>query len=396
MSFEIQNNILKKYTDDCNESVSVIPDGIKEISRFCFSGVCNIRKIVLPDTLRKINKLAFDGCKNLEEINIPESVNIIEDHAFRNCEALEYIFIPESVLFIGDNIFSGCKNLKQIEISENNPNYIVKNNVLFSRDMSNLLSYTVTKPERCFRIPDSVSRIGGEAFSGSSLEKIVMPENLKIIEHLAFSGCRSLRDINIPENIVNLSSMTFLQCTSLRNIDIPLSAISISNFCFDGCTALESVKMPFNIKIGETSFMHCSSIKCLTLFDDKYTLSIHTQKNIRYCDMKKILSFFQNGFSEEIFSSIKRFDCKLPIALFVLHQFEIDFCYKYVKKNIRKAVRYLIDEDNAEILDKILFLKLVSTKYIDEMIEYAEKSERLHMRDIMEAYKIMNKLYRNS
>jgi len=341
MSFEIQNNILSKYINDNDEIDILIPYGIREIGNFCFSYADNIRSIHIPDSVKKIGKFAIDGCKNLKNINIPDSVVIIEDYAFSGCESLTFIYIPESVKFIGNNIFSGCLNLQKIDISKDNPNYTIKDNVLFSKDISNLLSYTVSKPEKYYTVPNTVTRIGGEAFSDSSLIGINLPESLRTIEHLAFSGCRSLEYIKIPENIVSLSSMTFLACENLRRIDMPLSLKTINDYCFDGCKALEYVKMPFSINIMENSFHRCSSIKHLTLFDDKYIFTIDVQKNIRYSDMKKILEFFQNGFKEETFNSIRRSDCKIQIALFVLHRFKSDFCYKYIKKNIKKSVKYL-------------------------------------------------------
>ncbi len=341
MGFEIQNNILKKYINDNGETDVIIPYGVREIGMFCFSYEDNIKSIRIPDSVKKIGKLSIDKCKNLRTINIPDSVVIIEDYAFSGCESLTCMHIPESVKFIGDNIFSGCPSLQKIDISENNPNYTVKDNMLFSKDMSNLLSYTVSKPEKYYTVPNTVTRIGAEAFSDSSLIRINLPESLKTIEHLAFSGCRSLEYIKIPENIVSLRDMTFLSCENLKRIDMPLSLKTINNYCFDGCKSLEYVKMPFSININETSFHCCSSIKHLTLFDDKYILKIDVQKNIRYSDMKKILEFFQNGFKEETFNSIRRSDCKIQIALFVLHRFKSDFCYKYIKRNIKKTVKYL-------------------------------------------------------
>ena len=189
MGFEIQNNILKKYIADENGTDIIIPYGITEIGRFCFQDGHNIKNIAVPDTVRKIDRFAFEYCKKLVNIKIPLSVVIIEDYAFSYCESLEYMYIPESVKYIGDNIFNGCKNLQKIDISEKNPNYIIIDNVLFSRNMSNLLSYTISKTDKYYSVPEKVIRIGSSAFSGSILENIYFPKSLNTIEHLAFSGC---------------------------------------------------------------------------------------------------------------------------------------------------------------------------------------------------------------
>lgn len=391
MGFKIENKILKRYIAENDEEDIIIPYGIREIGRFCFQGGYNIKSITIPDTVKKIDRFAFEYCKKLVNIKIPLSVVIIEDYAFSCCESLEYIYIPESVKFIGDNIFSDCSSLKKIDISEKNPNYIVKENILFSRDMSNLLSYPVLKPDKFYTVPDTVTRIGGGAFSNSQLVGINLPESLRTIEHLAFASCRKLEYIKIPENIVNLSSMTFLCCENLKSIDMPLSLRVINNYCFDSCRRLEKIKMPFSVDIIQNSFIHCSSVKYMTLFDDKISFSIHTEKNIRYSDIIKILDFFKSGFAEDKFSVINRVDCKIQIALFMLKNFESDFFTAYIRKNIRKAVIFLINENNSDILQKILSYNLIRKKYIDELIQYALSEKKDIIYHMLEDYKIQNK-----
>ena len=392
MGFEIQNNILKKYIAEDNETDIIIPYGITEIGRFCFQDGFKITSIVIPDTVRKIDRFAFEYCKKLVNIKIPLSVVIIENYAFSYCELLEYIYIPESVKYIGDNIFNGCKNLQKIDISEKNPNYIIIDNVLFSRNMSNLLSYTISKTDKYYSVPEKVIRIGSSAFAGSNPERIDFPESLNTIEHLAFSGCENLENIKLSGNIVSLNSMTFLNCKNLKSIDIPLSVRNIRNYCFDNCTSLDTIKMPFDTELDENAFLHCSSIRNLILFDKKFSFSLHTEKNIRYSDMKKLLAFFESDLSEENFSLIKRSDCKIPVALFMLRNFENDFFCKYIQKNIRKAVKILTDENNSDTLKKVLFFRLINRKYIDEMIRYAEDTGRINIKNLLEIYKIQNKL----
>lgn len=392
MGFEIENNILRKYINDDNASDIEIPYGIAEIGRFCFSYAENVKSIKISDTVRKIGKLSIERCKNLQSINIPDSVVIIDDYAFSGCESLAYVYIPETVKFIGNNIFSGCKSLAEADISENNPNYLIKDGVLFSRGFTNLLSYNITKPDKYYIVPDTVTRIGSEAFSDCHLIGVELPDSLRIIEHLAFSGCKELTEIKIPEKVIGLSSMTFLCCKNLKSVDIPLSVKEISSYCFDGCESLENLKMPFSVSIGENAFLHCTSIKYLTLFNNKIRFSIHVSNHLRYSDIKKIKDFFCNNFSEEIFSEIRRSDCKIPLALFMLKNFESDFFTSYIKKNIRKALKYIVDEDDCDTLEKLLSSVPVKSKNIDEIFEYALSSQKDNIQLLLENYKNQNKL----
>ncbi|MGN1481335.1 leucine-rich repeat protein [Porcipelethomonas sp.] len=75
----------------------------------------NLTSVKLPDNLKYISWYAFSGMSNLTSINIPDGVLTIGSWAFYNCTGLTTITIPESVLTISD-AFSGCSNLKTVTI----------------------------------------------------------------------------------------------------------------------------------------------------------------------------------------------------------------------------------------------------------------------------------------
>ncbi len=52
MSFEIENNTLKKYRGE--ESTVEIPDGIEEIDSFAFCNCYSIREVKIPDSVTEI------------------------------------------------------------------------------------------------------------------------------------------------------------------------------------------------------------------------------------------------------------------------------------------------------------------------------------------------------
>ena len=63
-------------------------------------------KITIPENVREIGDYAFSGCSSLRSITIPESVKKIGDYAFLNCYSLTKISIPDSVEKVGIGIFS--------------------------------------------------------------------------------------------------------------------------------------------------------------------------------------------------------------------------------------------------------------------------------------------------
>ena len=101
-------------------------------------------------------------------------------------------------------------------------------------------------------IPNTIDSIGGFAFDNcKSLKKVNLPRALKSIEHLlgkkayfgssCFSRCTSLEEIVIPENVLVLPEYIFLDCLSLKKVTLPSSLMIIENNAFSYCSALETV-----------------------------------------------------------------------------------------------------------------------------------------------------------
>ena len=95
-------------------------------------------------------------------------------------------------------------------------------------------------------IPDSVTEIGDNAFSGcKSLKEITIPDSVIDIGERAFEGCESLTSITIPDSVTEIYDETFKGCRSLKEIIIPDSVTEIGDKVFSGCEDLV-IKAPEN------------------------------------------------------------------------------------------------------------------------------------------------------
>jgi hypothetical protein len=141
-------------------ATSVIPDSVKEIEVYAFSGCTGLTSIVIPDSVTEIGGGAFSGCTGLTNIVIPDSVTEIEGQTFEGCIGLTSITIPDSVTEIEGWAFKGCTGLTNIVI------------------------------------PDSVTEIGNGAFR----------------------DCTGLTEVGIPNSVTEIGDSVFLGCINLKSI----------------------------------------------------------------------------------------------------------------------------------------------------------------------------------
>ena len=171
------------------------------------------------------------------------------------------IAIPSSVTSIWIASWE-CGLLTSIEVDSNNPNYKSIDGNLYSKDGKTLIKYAIGKTDTNFTIPDSVTSIGVEAFSGcSSLTSIVIPDSVISIGDGAFYICESLTSVVIGNSVTSIGSYAFYSCSSLTNIVIPDSVTSIDGWAFYSCSSLTSVVIPDSVKsMGSHVFVYCDPL----------------------------------------------------------------------------------------------------------------------------------------
>ena len=192
------------------------------------------------------------------EVVIPSTINgkkvtSIGNYAFSYCTSLTSVTIPDSVTIIGGMAFSGCKGL-----ADKN-GFVVVRNILYN--------YYGNDSE--ITIPDSVTSIGDWAFSDcTSLTSVTIPNGVTIIGGDAFYSCKSLTSVTIPDSVTSIGEGAFLNCSSLTSVTIPDSVTSIGRYAFGGCTSLTSVTLPDSVtSIGNWAFSYCTSLTSVTIPD---------------------------------------------------------------------------------------------------------------------------------
>lgn len=205
------------------------------------------------------------------------TVNCICDSAFFECRNITYLELPPTITSIGKSAFEGC-----VKIIEQGDEQYYDN-----------LCYTIPKSlesigDRAFayssvfnqlKLPSKLTTIGSEAFIGSTITTIYIPEGLKHIGYAAFEGCESLMAVSIISleswceidfetiysNPLSCAHSLFLNSNPVTDIIIPYNITDIKPNTFVG-SKLQSVRIPVTVKsIGSYAFYKCPDLKTVRI-----------------------------------------------------------------------------------------------------------------------------------
>lgn len=269
----------------------------------------NIPELVLPSSTRyenvsytvtEIGENAFYNCTDIRNITFVSSIKTIGANAFYGCTGLTSVVIPTSIQTIGSNAFGNCNNLiksaypnhitsvpftKGIAISYPSSGAMIDNGCIYGSN-KNVLYFIPLDIKGEFTIPNSVSTVGNDAFSGcTGLTKLTIPASVTSVGTDAFSGCQfealaiscreikdwfsndsKLKTVTLGNSVVTIGAKAFAGCQNLTSVNFPSSVTSIGESAFSGCKGLTSISLPNSVtSVGNNSFLNCSGIRDITI-----------------------------------------------------------------------------------------------------------------------------------
>lgn len=96
-------------------------------------------------------------------------------------------------------------------------------------------------------IPDSVTRIGQQAFAGTGLTSITIPDSVTEFSDSVFKGCTELTYVALGSGVRSISEFLFCDCTGLEQFTVPDGCISIEEWAFHGCDNLTVLTIPASV-----------------------------------------------------------------------------------------------------------------------------------------------------
>ena len=264
----------------CAECTQVdLPESLTSIGRFSFDSAKKLETLSMPSSLTTIGPGAFNftGLRNLV---IPKSVtstgrgvsNVVETIEFEpgtkmiphnicmDAKLLHTVIVPDSVTVIGEEAFSGCKALTSFSISS-------------SITAIGFSAFSGTGIEEIF-IPKTVKRMGASSYSGlvtlgvfglSALKKIVFEDGITKIFEAACEGASNLTEVVLPASATEIGAYAFRGCKNLTSIDLPEEITKIGGYAFSG-TSIAGIELPENLKtLGDHAFNGCKSLTAIEL-----------------------------------------------------------------------------------------------------------------------------------
>lgn len=257
------------------ESIS-LPASLRELGNHALANNFGLKQIVLPENLETLDEMALFQCIGLSSLHIPAGVKSIGESAIDGChldsitvdeantafcaeDGVLYtkdkkellaitsnrteLTIPDSVTRVGSALFfdgqnivsvtigaqcdwgmnlSLCNSLEQITVVDSNPYLCAKDNVLFSKDGTELIVYPSARPGTSYTVPAGTKKIGIQAFGDcQNLTSIVLPDGLTEIDSSGI-GCAYLAEITIPASVTTIGqeAVGFQYGTKLQNLVI--------------------------------------------------------------------------------------------------------------------------------------------------------------------------------
>ena len=217
---------------NCTEITKItLPETVTGIDAYAFSGCTSLAQINIPEKTEYIGNFAFKGCEKLTEIELPDGLTEIRQGAFNDCDLLK-INIPKNAVFSNSAFpeFKGNKNLTAITVAEDSEKYKTVDGVLYTKDGTILLE--VPQGKDAVTVAEGTTMIGANAFEGSIISEIVIPEGVVSIGDKAFSDAVNLASVTLPEGLTTIRTFTFTNCSSLKTITIPDSVTEMDDYTF--------------------------------------------------------------------------------------------------------------------------------------------------------------------
>lgn len=225
-----------------------LPSQLTSIPWGLFNSCTSLREIDLSDTkITVLNNYVFYKCTSLERVILPERLIEIMKGTFSDTASLEYIVIPESVTKIGNDAFKGS-GLKAIVF--NSPVPPALGSGIFLKHNDEL---------RVFVPSDSAEAYKKALGEYSDLVNSSSEFDIRDGVLYKYFGCSE--EVTVPYEVKSIAAGAFKGNATLRSVYIGGITAGIGTEAFEGCSSLSYVYLSQSVKtIKDRTFGGCGSL----------------------------------------------------------------------------------------------------------------------------------------
>lgn len=192
-----------------------------------------VTAVVIPDTVEgytvgAIDWGAFSGCYDLKELAIPEHVRELKSCIIKEC-GIQKLYIPSTVESIESDFVENGDDLSEITIDPDNPNYMAKNGVIFSKDGKTLIRTNSYVPWVEYRKDIANNDKYYLPYSVNNTET-VLPSGVETMVSSCIDN-NGIIDLIIPEGVKTIKPFSIMCDGHIRKILIPQSAVDLEDYC---------------------------------------------------------------------------------------------------------------------------------------------------------------------
>lgn len=276
----------------------VFPASCESIGDNVFQLCPKLEKVTFNPAIKTFGEGTFRECVLLTDVNLEAAVNAtaLSKFLFLGCKRLADVIIPENVKEIKTSAFAGT-GISAFKLSDKNKNLAIIDEAIYSSDKKILYAFPPKSGTETVTVIDGCIGIGGGAFDGSGVKKVVLPEGMRAFDEFAF--CESkLADINFPSSLVYMGEQA-LAGTQFTSITLPENLTFISYALIAMSPNLTSVTIPASVRsIDECAFRGCIALRevhCLGAEPPYMTIYEEGDNPFGYIDRDDVTVFVPEG-----------------------------------------------------------------------------------------------------
>ena len=211
---------------------------------------------------RNDHESSFWNHSYVKSVEISGNITSIGDNAFDHCNAMQELTLPDTVTKIGTEAFFYCSFTKiNLPLSLK----IIGNRAFFCNRLNELT------------LPQGLSTIAEQAFfSSKNLTEVTIPKSVTSLAANAFGDCQKLTRITVEKGntefsddngvLLNADQTELLSCPAGRTETyvVPSTVTAIHSAAFYTCYNLQGIVLPKKLKtIGNAAFSYCASVEAM-------------------------------------------------------------------------------------------------------------------------------------